>query len=211
MNSIYDLVRTNTIFTIKPDWISDPDRSIIPDRDLYTNASGTVQIDTLDVGIVRSMSYQYSCLNKEQQSDLEEFFFQRKGRYDRFWMPIWGNLFRLENPITAYDLSIIIQDCGLSESVVNGQDRLYIELHDGSIITRKISSVIDLGNGTERINLVTYMDQDIVASDIAQFTRLLLCRFNQDELSFQYENTDIAITNLNMIELTQEYQLPEES
>jgi len=204
MDSLYDLTHTSTIFDIKPDWSYDPRRSIIFDRDIHENSSSAPRLADLDIGAIGQLNYVYRGLSKAQQFAIESFFIQQRGRWARFWLPVWGNLFQLVTDIALYATYIDIKECGYRNILSSSRNRIYIELQDGSRISRRVNS-ITLGSNIERLNLNTVMDQTITRASISQFSFLFLVRFDQDEMELTYEGANCAEIDLSMAELVNEY------
>ena len=142
-------------------------------------------------------------MNRETEQELVNFFCQHRGKHRRFWLPIWKNSFTLATPINNGDRVIEIDQCYF-HLVDRGYERIFIELTNGAFISRSISVVIDNGT-TEDLRLDTPMDRDITQDSIRYFGRILLVRFDTDELDLSFMSDDKTECVLKFKELTKEY------
>lgn len=84
--------------------------------------------------------------------------------------------------------------------VYQGHERIFMLLTTGDLITRQISSC----NGTAA-TIVSPWDRAIAPHYVAMFGKLILCRFDQDELEMQYDTTEVSHCKLAFKELAKEY------
>lgn len=186
-----------------------PQRDFLLDRDFIQFTGGKSGVTSLDVGIARRLTMEYALLCPERRYEIEYFFMERMGRAERFWCPLWLNLFVMQTDIAAWTDKVRIDPCGFSGAFVAGVNRLYIELNDGSRISRLIVSVTDEGT-YEELTIATVFDQDIDIDDVAYCSLILLCRFDHDDLELDFVSADTCKTTLSLIELTHEYATDEE-
>ena len=206
----------STILTIKPDWQRLPSSGFQAGRQMLQDGAGTTAVRTLVLGkLPFSFSYGFTNLSKEAEYDLLEFFYNRKGMFDRFWLPVWFNILPVIQYVPEsgdpYVFRNTFKPFGLYGldflDIYQGYERLFVEMNDGDIITRKITDCH--ADEITPENLVcdtdTNFDRDAALSDIKIFTLLKLCRFDQDELEINHISGKISSCELSFKELTKEY------
>jgi hypothetical protein len=204
-DSILDLIHTNTIFPLMPNWASRPERSFNLNSEYFEYAQSAAMLNLIDNYIHRNMQYGFS-LEKADEKTLLDFLYDRKCNIERFWMPIYYKQFRPVSAIVNGTQTIVIEDCGFYE-VYSGHERLYIRTYDGTILTRHIMAVVDNGNDTETLTLYSSWDRNIAVSEIIYCSLLVLARVSDEKISMKHISSGMAETTLNFIELVPEYQV----
>jgi hypothetical protein len=202
-NSILDLVSsgTTTIFQLLPNWESSPEMEIPFGREViqYDEAATVFRFLTSDLGW--KVSADFFNVSKSVEFSLLDFFLQHKGKLNKFWLPVQFNYFKLKYNIAINSTSLFFNDDSF-QFVYQGYERLFMLLKSGDMITRKISE--NLGGGEYSVE--SAFDRAIAVSDVVLFGKIILCRFDQDELSLQYDTTDLSSCSLSFQELAKEYK-----
>lgn len=196
----------STLFTVKPDWYFGVKRDFMYNKEVFDYPGGIRNIHNVTDRVAHKFGAKWTNVNKSDEYYILNFFVARQGMLELFWLPQWKNTFILQSDISIFDDTIIVTD-GFNADTFQGYERIFIEKNNGDIITRHITNVIDNGDGTETLHLETLMTQNITINDVSYIGRLLLTRFDQDELVMEHitshaSQCDITAT---FIEAPQEY------
>ena len=206
-DSILDLDTSGTtdILRLAPDWSNPPSTEINYGREIiqFDDAKTSIRFLTSDLGLKVTMDFfnvsriaQYAILN---------FFHSHKGRLNKFWLPVPITYFNLLGTINAGAASFYLSDYNLGSytfgNVYQGYERLCIFMNDGSLITRKISS--DIGAG--EYSVLSVFDRTISSDNSILFGKLILCRFDTDEIDMSHESDSLCSCSLSFQELPKEY------
>jgi hypothetical protein len=204
-DSILDLSASSIILRMKPNWADDPTRSISMNRDEYQYSESPVSLVNISDYLIHIVEYSFTFTNHSDYYTFVKFFNDRQGRLKRFWLPVYRNEFTLSNDISDLDTTITVVDSGFAD-IYQGYEILYIELKNGNILTRKITGVTDNGDGTETFQLESLMDRNILSSEIKYLSRILLVRFDSDDLPMTHSSDTIAEVSIIFRELVREYE-----
>lgn len=204
-----DFVITSTVLTRKPNWVEEPVSSFEDNRELISYPGTDMDIYNLNDLLSHTITYKYSNLTKDDEYYFVNFFLTQQGKLKRFWLPWWKNSFALAESISSGDTVITIEHCRY-HTIDQGYERIFILLKSGYFISRKVLGVVQSGNN-ENILLQTEMDRNIEQNDIVFFGRLLLVRFDIDELEFDFLNNKVSELSIPFKELPHEYEVEEES
>jgi hypothetical protein len=206
MNDLADLLSTSTIWARKPNWATSPQRDFDMAREVEDVAPSGLSITNILDYLAHSVEYRYRNSSKVDESALLAFWQQQHGRHLRFWLPLWRSDFHLVLPVLPYEDTLVVDATGVA-TVFQGYERIYLELTDGTLITRHVTAVVDNLDGTETLYLETFMDRSIAIADVAMFGRLLLVRFDSDELLLEHVSAAVSEFTLHFRELVREYSL----
>lgn len=200
-DSLLDLGSTTTLFATKPDY-ADGVGSGLADmgRDLIQGNLGRRQTRLRTTEVPLRVAYRFAMLTKSDEYDLVEFFCARRGMNKRFWLPLWNQAFVLKSAIAKLSYTFEIEDNNFDE-VVKYYERIFIYTTTGDMITRKI--LTRTGNV---YTVETAFDRDIALTDVLYFGRLLMARFDQDELEVRHVTNTISEAEVNFVELPKEYE-----
>lgn len=193
-------------FLIKPDWSGKHSRNFNFGRTLtgYPGTGKAMYGNITDLPF--SAEYSFSNVSRNEEYALLSAFNTFKGRWSRFWMPIWNSYFTLASNITAGATTCQVNNI-LFHEVYRGYERLFIELANGDIVSRKITAAVEVSKTVERLTVETAFDRNIAVSDIACFGKLILCRFDNDIVSISYKTSEVSTYTLSFVELVKEYSL----
>jgi len=204
MDSIANLSRTSDLFRLKPNWMDTPKVDFEFYREVIQFVQTSIDIYNLGEGVPSMMSYGYLNVDREDYYYIVDFFVNHQGKLQRFWLPVWKNAFELTADISSGDSIITIRNVYFN-LIERGYERIFIELKNGDFITRSIMTVVSDGDD-ENIFLNTAIGRDISTSDIKYFGRLMLVRFDADELPIDYRSDKVTEIELGFIELPHEYE-----
>jgi hypothetical protein len=202
-DSILDLEScgTSTIFNIRPEWSREPNMEIQFGRELIQYDAAMTQFRFLTSELGWKVTAEYFNIDKAVEYSLLDFFHQRKGKLSRFWLPAWAQYFTLAQDISPLATTFFLAEDNSFQYVYRGYERFFMLLKNGHIITRKITA--SLGNG--EYSVASAFDRAITPADISLFGKLLLVRFDQDEIAMQHDTTDLSTCTLTFQELAKEY------
>lgn len=195
---------TEERLTIRPNWASPNQIELITSRDIVSFPSTIVDIFLFSELHKNKIKFKYLCENKEVEYALIDFYNNRKGRLERFWIQGYKEEFILSQDISNTDTIVNVHDNGF-DLIYKGHERLYIELKNGDLITRKITNATKVG--TELQLTVAAITQDIAISEIGVFGRIYLVRFDKDVLETTFSNSVVAEVEVEFVEVVREYDI----
>ena len=205
-NDLQDLLGNSNILLTKPNRLYDVNRDFEHHVQIYQYNEGVMRIHDISDHVTHKYKGIWTNINKSEEWDILQFFTGRKGRLRNFWLPLWQNEFKLYQDISIWDDTIVIHDCFATDTF-QGYERIFFELSNGDIITRHVTAVTDNGDDTETLTIETMMTRAIATTDIVYFGRLILTRFDQDELLFDHYTPGVSDVDLSasFLEVTEEY------
>ena len=134
-----------------------------------------------------------------------DFFDRTKGRAYKFWLKLPWHFATLKGDIPAGSTTIPVYRNQL-QNVTENNERIWIEMKTGDIITRKIASITDDITGDKHVlNINTITDRDITTDNHWSIARLLLCRFVSDSIRLSLESDQAISVSCSVIETVKEY------
>lgn len=194
-----------TIFRTAPDWARAADVSFSPSAQvLGFNASVQERLSFTE-DAPKTFNFLFHNMSKAEEAALLDFVDARSGIVEKFWCPGHRVAFSLSQTMPVASSVLYVLDNGFSR-VYRGYERVYIELTNGDIITRKIISV-SAGPGDNEITLQldVVTDREIVPSDVIIFGRLYLVRFAKGKFDLEYGANWESSVKLEFQELVKEY------
>lgn len=194
-------------FPFGPNFKSSVSVSIQPAASLieFPGTIGEVESDSDKRGVTLRGKYLLQDISDIYQ--MIDFFTDKLGRRDRFWLygptdefTIYANALQTLTQIEFYSNGY--------QDVYTTNDRFYIRMPDGDIITRKVNSVSynDVSD-TITVSFSTGLDRDVLLSNEVMFGRLYLVRHDVDTLSLRFHTNSVAELSLRFFELVREYSL----
>jgi hypothetical protein len=199
-----DLVVTTEKFLTKPDWSEAPSGDFDYMREMLEYPGTVTEITSINNKVPRKLKYKFANLSKVDEYSITDFFINHRGRHLNFWVPVWKNQFTLYTNIVNGDSIISVLPCGFYR-IDQGYELIFFQLKNGDYISRLVTAVINMGT-YEDIILDKPMTRDITQDEILFFGRLLLARFDNDELVFNFMNNAASECTLTFLELTNEYE-----
>lgn len=199
-DSIADLGDSTDIFILKPDWTDLPKVSLSSGREVLQYNQARVSLRPLSTFTGRTIEYGFSVFDKEDEYYILNFYQTQRGRKKRFWVPLWHQEFQLAEAIVNGSYQFKINDSDFVD-IVKYYERIYIYTAAGDLITRKVLSKID----DVTYIVQTAFDRNIALADVLFFGRIILCRFEQDEVEMQHETDSVSSCSIAFKELPKEY------
>jgi hypothetical protein len=193
------------IFTIEPNWAKDMSSDYFFSKRLIGHPGTVIQLEEITAKVPNALGLSFQCSDKREEYDLLVFFLSRLGRVKRFW---------LRSPITSFTLKTdalfgengIYCDKNLFNLVYQGYERICILMANDDMVVRKVTSCI-FGSDYTYLGFDTMLDRDIKATNHLMIGRFLLGRFNTDRLKFSYDSINVSTTELQFLELVNDYSL----
>jgi len=203
-DSLLDL-GTTPVFPLEPNWVSNPTTNISVARRVI-GYPGTIQAlfqITDDVPV--TFTEKFTIYNKTDENTILNFFHARKGRNQRFWVKHPRKHFTLKETASSGAVTMVCEPNN-ADKQWQGYERIYIVMGTGDILTRKVNSVTyDAVNEEINLTLNNSLDRDVTTSNQILIGRLLLCRFDSDEMNIRWHSTVTSDFSLKFYELVKEY------
>ena len=190
-------------FPLEPNWATLPRSSVRMGRKIHRH-EGTIDLIefiTDDAPIVLEMGF--TVVEKSEEYDLLDFFYSRLGRHEKFWITWPREQFILNRDHNTSEATL---DCELNSANLQyqGYERIEILMNNGDKVVRQITSIA--ADETEvELSLDTVLDRDITTDGYIKISRLLLVRFDIDELSMVAETDYVGDFVIRFYELVNEY------
>lgn len=202
-----DLTLTTEKFTYAPNWLQFPQRDFIYNRELTNYPGTTTHTYNLWSGIADVVDYYFTNLTKEDEYNITDFFCRMRGRYGRFWLPIWKNQFELSSSIQQFDDTITIHNAYLKDVMTDYEFHIFIKLYNGDMISRLVTDVAPGASDTEIITVQSFFDRNINQNQIQYFGKLCIVRFDQDDLNLSFLCANSSETRIRFHDPLREYSL----
>lgn len=203
-DSLLDLCQTTDLFTYPHNWVSTVEQDVDFMRTIiqYTGTPGKIKNLSDDIPVNVGLSF--TNLTKTSEYDLLKFFCDHRGRCNRFWLPIPEQYYVMaaDALIGSNEINIAIHG---EYTFFRGYERMFMILTNGDMLTRRILDFDCLGSNNNIMTIESVLDRNIAVTDVLLFGKLILCRFDQDEVQFTHENNIISSCALSFQELTKEY------
>lgn len=192
-------------FPLVPNWASTPESSYIIARWLV-NMSGTVDsLQSITDNAPLIFNAKFLIYDKSDEYDFLDFFYSRKGRHGKFWIQHPASCFILTKTANLGGTSI---NCEPNKAHLNyqGYERIYILMNTGDVITRKVGAVTydDVDDEVD-LELVTALDREITITNYQMVGRMLLVRFEEDNLVVESHSSEVSEVKCSFRELPEEY------
>lgn len=186
------------------DWSQSPKSSITQGTHYVAQGLNAESLATLQAYLRQRISHRVGMDGLADRALLWQFFHDRKGRYDRFWLPALKDELKLSANIGASDTTLqLLNFTQFASRYDLGADlRRAIFITDG--FNYWIRQIINLSGGTNRVTI----DADLgsaVSMNQCQVGLLTLVQFAADDLVVDLQAPVVATANLAFTELEKEY------
>lgn len=152
----------------------------------------------------RLISYPFSLAGRAEIAEFRQFVEDRQGRQLGFWLPIYLQDYKLTANVGAGATELSIEHIGLEDAIASFSQFKHLVFFSGlSIQAAEIQSVVSYGE-IETITLTAPLASAIDAQRTL-CGGLIMARFADDRLSYNFEGLDFARVAPKFIELPQEY------
>lgn len=187
------------VFALGADWKSAPTQTLEPYRTIIQYPGSGIKIRDITDDIQIKFSMHMGNMNKAGEYNLLSYFAAHRGRANAFWLPMPKNYWTMRGDMVPGFLQYVpITDA--QTAWLRGYERMFVLLNNGDYIGRKILSI-----GSQLILLNTAADRVVHAADVNIIGKLLLCRFDQDELELSHTSSALSDCDISFCELPKEY------
>lgn len=185
------------IFSIKDDWTKPPSQSVDQYRTPIQYPGSGMYLRNITDDIRIKFTSSFTNLGKSAETAVLEFFSNHSGRQKAFWAIVPKSYFTVTATIGASDTTIQIADP--SPVWLRPRERVALVTYAGSVHHAR---VVAMTSSTMQIDHA--FGVSIAAASVAIFTRLIYCRFDQDEVVMVHTAPGISECELSFIELPME-------
>ncbi len=159
---------------------------------------------TLRAYVRQHIAHRVGMNGRADRALLWQFFHDRKGRYDRFWLPALKDELELSANVAANDTTLQLLNYSrfAARYGIGGDLRKAIFITDG--FNYWIRQVINLSGGTNRVTIDSPVGTSC-ASSATQIGLLTLVQFAADDLVIDLQAPVVATATLSFTELEKEY------
>ena len=154
--------------------------------------------------IRQRISHRIGCDGREDRATIWQFFHDRRGRWQRFWLPSFKNELLLSADVGSTDTTLQLKNFSAFSSRFNygGEIRRVIFITSGD--QWWIRQVINLSGGTNRVTIDANIGTALPAST-TKIGLLPLVQFATDDIEIECQSPLVATANLAFTELEREY------
>lgn len=200
-------IGSEPIYPHYPNWATLPNTMIQLARKIveFRGTAQTLRSFTDYVPI--SFDAGFTLYSKEEEYNFLDFFDQRRGKNERFWIQHPKIAFELEQDANA-GASAMVCVPNTAESSYLGYERFYIVMKTGDIITRHIQN-ITYNEITDKMQLdfATGLDRDVLLDNHWRIGRFILCRHDEDSLRLDHKTDLVTEASMRFYEVVREYEL----
>jgi hypothetical protein len=186
-------------------WLSPPSGNLEFARSVLMQPGTVHEMVTISADAPITVSGEYMTWTKADEYALLAFFHARRGRVQRFWVKYPGRAFTLQSAATT---GATVLNCEVNRAYMQyqGYERIYVVMSTGDILTRQVTAVVhNEALGRIELALGNPIDRDITLTNHLMIGRLLLVRFDADDMSVRLVSDRVTEFRFSFKELVQEY------
>jgi len=159
---------------------------------------------TLRQYVRQGISHRIGCDGRQDRATIWQFFHDRRGRWQRFWLPSFKDELKLSADVGASDTTLQLKNLSDFSARFNlgGDLRRAIFIVSGS--QWWIRQVINLSGGTNRVSIDSAVGSPLFASSTL-VGLLSLVQFATDDIEIECQSPLVATASLTFTELEHEY------
>jgi hypothetical protein len=141
-----------------------------------------------------TIGHLWSATSRAEIAALRSWLYARKGRLTMFWRPTGLVDLLAAQTITDTAMSIDIEWVGYTKYYQVDKNRrdIRIELTNGTVFHRRITSAVEVDATTERIGIDTALGVTATPAEIARISFMVLRRLDTDTLDIAWWTGDVA-------------------
>ncbi len=186
------------------EWSQTPKSAITQGTHYVAQGLNAEAAATLRAYMRQRLSHRVGMDGRTDRALLWQFFHDRKGRWDRFWLPALKDELKLSADVAATDTTLQL----LNYSQFASRYSLGADLRRAIFITDGfnywIRQVLNLSGGTNRVTIDSALGSPLSAS-ASQLGMLTLVQFAADDLVIDLQAPVVATATLSFTELEKEY------
>ena len=198
-------IGSESIFPLEINWAKRPEYNLSLARVLMQFPGTASKVISYVDDVPERLTIGVSTFNKNDEYTLIDFFNSHKGCHGRFWIKVPQAEFTLKETALSGTTSLSVYRNG-AEQQYQGYERIWILMSNGDVLTRHVLSITDdEANDRYLLALESATDREINTSNHVLIGRLLLVRFDHDDLSMDYFTDSAEEVVLKVVELVKEY------
>jgi hypothetical protein len=192
------------VLPLVAEWSQSPKSSISQGTHFTAQGLNSEALATLQTYARQRISHRVGMDDRADRALLWQFFHDRKGRFDRFWLPALKDELKLSADVSSTDTTLQLLNYSqfASRYGLGGDLRRAIFITDG--FNYWIRQVINLSGGTNRVSINSALGSAISMNQ-CQIGMLTLVQFGADDIVLELEAPVVATATLSFRELEKEY------
>jgi len=192
------------LLPIIAEWSEAPRVSIGQGTHIVSSGFNRQALATLREFIRQRISHRIGCDGRQNRATIWQFFHDRCGRWQRFWLPGFKNELLLSADVGASDTTLQLKNFSSFTSRFNygGQLRRAIFITNGD--RWWIRQVINLSGGANRVSIDSAVGSPLSSSSTL-IGLLPLVQFATDDIEIEYQSPLVSTATLTFTELEREY------
>ncbi len=187
------------------EWSEPPTVGITQGTHVVSQGINRQALATLRQYVRQRLSYRVGCDGRQDRATIWEFFHDRRGRWDRFWLPSFKDELKLSADVGATDTFLTLENFADYSSRFNlgGDLRVSIFITDGfNFWIRQVKSL-----STDNSNKVTidFAIGSPLSASATMIGLLPLVQFATDDIEIECQSPLVATATLAFTELEREY------
>lgn len=193
------LYRTFPVLELRVDWATDPQLS--PDRGMATVDNDTGLPTYYDqVGIPLTLfRFQYGLVGREEIADFRALLYLLAGRWGCVWVPSQAADLKVVADLVAGNSYVDVEWLGISGWPIKvGHRDVRIELVDGTVLYRRISSATQITGNSERLVLDAPLGVNATTAQVLLVSFMSLARQDSDTNLVKYWTDGLVQSELTL-------------
>jgi hypothetical protein len=193
-----------SVLPLIAEWSQSPKSAISQSTHYAAQGLNSEALVTLQAYMRQRISHRVGMDGRADRALLWQFFHDRKGRFDRFWLPALKDELKLSADVAANDTTLQLFNYSqfASRFSLGGDLRRAIFITDG--FNYWIRQVINLSGGTNRVTIDNELGT-AVNMNACQIGLLTLVQFAADDLVLELDAPVAGRAALSFMELEKEY------
>jgi hypothetical protein len=186
------------------EWSQSPKAAISQGTHFTAQGLNSGALATLQAYVRQRIQHRVGMDGRADRALMWQFFHDRRGRWDRFWLPALKDELKLSADVSSTDTTLQLLNYSqfASRFSMGGDLRRAIFITDG--FSYWIRQVINLSGGTNRVTIDAALGSTLSAS-ASQIGMLTLVQFAADDLVIELAAPVVATATLTFTELEKEY------
>jgi len=202
-NDISTSFNDRQMFVTQPDWGNDITSKVALQRKVLQYIGGVKTISEINTDAPITVSGDFTLFDRESIYNLLNFFNARKGGTKSFWFLHPSRFFTLKENYSSGSSYITVNrnysDLWTQALPSQYDWGIYIYMHNGDLICRKVTGVTD-DTDSSRVYLDETISRNITTDNHFIIGRTLVGRFDQNQLSIDFSAQGVGITPLKLKE-----------
>lgn len=201
---VYPTYLSFPVLPLIAEWSQSPKITISQGTHYIAQGLNSEALATLRPYVRQRISHRVGMDGRADRALLWQFFHDRRGRWDRFWLPALKDELKLSADVSPTDttLQLLNYQQFATRFGVSGDLRRAVFITDG--FNYWIRQVINLSGGANRVTIDSALGSALSAS-ASQIGMLTLVQFAADDLVLELEAPVVATAQLSFTELEKEY------